>query len=367
MLFNAELPDIYFGPEIWPLQSQGGVSRYFYELIRSLHKLNKHIAVIPSKNDNFYYEKLSSGGFLTNHSYKNEFIQGEIRTINHSHKPFIYHQTFYSDMRVAHNIDPRGRIILTVHDLIHKLFENKAGLQLFKRDIVKKSIKSADHIICPSQQTKTDLINFYGVLESKVSVVHHGVRLNVSAHPKPLILSGYKPFLLFVGQRSGYKNFIGLLEAFSMSQGLMKNFNIVAFGGGEFTQNEVKLISQLGISNQLFKVEGDDDVLSQLYSSAASLVYPSFYEGFGFPPLEAMSVGCTVIASNSGSVPEICDQAAIYFNPHDLENLKDTLEETVGNTTLKSKKIDLGFQRSKLFNWEETAKQTDVIYTNILN
>jgi glycosyltransferase involved in cell wall biosynthesis len=79
-----------------------------------------------------------------------------------------------------------------------------------------------------------------------------------------------------------------------------------------------------------------------------------------------MSLGCTVIASNSGSIPEICDQAAIYFNPHDLENLKDTLEETLGNATLKSKKIDLGFQRSKLFNWEETAKQTAKIYTNVL-
>jgi glycosyltransferase involved in cell wall biosynthesis len=206
----------------------------------------------------------------------------------------------------------------------------------------------------------------FDVQEEKVSVVHLGV--DVSAFKScPALDSVFdRPFLLYVGGRGGYKNFGGFIRAFSRSNFLMKEFDIVSFGGGSFNKFELELINTLGFgSEQVRQIGGSDEQLSSLYHQAVAFVYPSLYEGFGLPPLEAMAAGCPVISSNASSMPEVIGNAGKYFNPNDLEEIQFALEKVVSSPELRSRLIGLGFKNIEKFSWQKCALETLDIYKNL--
>ena len=228
----------------------------------------------------------------------------------------------------------------------------------------KASISRVDHIISISESTKNDLIEILGVDETKISVVHLGV--DTEAFNQKFITSIKKPYLLYVGKRDGYKNFEGFLKAFSKSTKLKSELSIIAFGGGLFSTREKKLIKENNLENYIIQIGGDDNKLIELYQNARAFVYPSKYEGFGLPPLEAMAAGCPVISSNTSSMPEVINNAGEFFDPLDIENIKHSIEKVVFSEARTKKLIKLGTENLKNFSWSKCAKSTTEIYKKIL-
>jgi glycosyltransferase involved in cell wall biosynthesis len=172
--------------------------------------------------------------------------------------------------------------------------------------------------------------------------------------------------VLFVGARGGYKNFAGLVESFAAAVSLRRDFEILCFGGGAFSDRESTLLDSLGIAGVVRHVGGGDEVLSGLLSTARVLVYPSLYEGFGIPLLEAMVAGCPVACSKSASLPEVAGDAAEYFDPSDFGEIQKALETVLGNSARREELIVKGRMRVKEFTWQRCAARTGEIYRGLL-
>ena len=280
--------------------------------------------------------------------------------------PNIVHETYYSGRRSG----PLGaRHVLTIYDMIHEKFpssfnatDNTAKLKALAAD-------RADHVVCISDSTRCDAIEILGLSSEKITVVHLGFELALTKSDifsnTPMLMD--RPYLLYVGNRRGYKNFSRLLKAFSISETLKASHAIVCFGGGFFRLDELQLIRSLGLNcNQVLQLGGNDDVLSRLYSGASALIYPSLYEGFGIPPLEAMSYYCPVICSNAGSIPEVVGDAGEYFDPYDIDSIHFAVERITGSSDRRRELIGKGRERLRSFSWDRCAAETLEVYNKIL-
>jgi len=177
-----------------------------------------------------------------------------------------------------------------------------------------------------------------------------------------------KPYILYVGNRSGHKNFIGFIKAFSKSNILKKELNIVAFGGGKFNSFEKQLINRLGYTaNQVIQVDGNDELLANYYKQAVFLVYPSLYEGFGLPILEAMACGCPVLSSNTSSMPDIVGNSGELFNPLNTEEMKYIMEKVFLSDSKKKVLIDSGYKNIINYSWKKCASETLDTYKKLLS
>jgi glycosyltransferase involved in cell wall biosynthesis len=226
-----------------------------------------------------------------------------------------------------------------------------------------KSIRLADGIICISESTKNDLIRVYGIDERIIKVFCLASSFEVRA-PTDLQMRR-ENFILYVGNRSGYKNFKVLLNAFGESHFLKSNFTLIAFGGGQFNEEEEEEIAKLNVGQSVIHIGGDDSRLRELYLTSKLLVYPSLYEGFGLPLLEAMSLGCPVITSEVSSMPEIGHEAVLYFDPSSAEGLQRLLEKTLLNEELLETLTQKGLARSAKFSWRVTAMETLDFYNKL--
>ena len=256
--------------------------------------------------------------------------------------------------------------VLTVHDMIHEKFADNFSQRDKIQQIKAHAVRRADHVICVSENTRRDLITILGVPEEKTSVVCLGSSLAMQkGAAKPA--GGGKPFILYVGFRERYKNFDRLLRAYGHSPFLKNKFSIICFGGGGFSASELSLAESLHISqDNILQVSGTDDILAGLCGSAAVFVYPSLYEGFGIPPLEAMSFGCPVVSANGSSLPEVVGDAAELFNPADEVEMRAAIERVVSTPERARFLVDRGYERIKQFSWEKCAWDTLNIYKKLL-
>ena len=358
-------PNIFFGPEIWPLQSQGGISRYNGELIKGIASINQNtFSFLPNNRNQFIDLIPDRCKILTDQTNTSELIETALSKIGKERHNSIYHATYFGNTDLKLWQRAGFKTVITVHDLISEKFPEKKISIRPRINLKRKAIQLADHIICISQTTKIDLMDYYDINENKISVVYHGSDLKES-ETEILDLAVEGKFLLYVGKRGGYKNFNFLLKAFANSGLLKENFCLIAFGGEEFDKSEFATINSLGILKNVSHLSGDDALLSKLYGEAHALIYPSLYEGFGLPPIEAMKLGCLVIASNKGSIPEICQDAALYFDPNDIRDLVGTIEKTIHNPKLNREKIQSGLLLSTKYTWEQTALQTQQIYADV--
>ena len=231
-----------------------------------------------------------------------------------------------------------------------------------------KAIQRADHVICISDNTKQDLIRLHGIDDNKISVIHLGFDkfFDKDTNSLPAVVN-LKPFILFVGNRGGYKNFTGLIKAIALSKKLVNDFDVIAFGGGKFTAAELSLIKSSGFKiNQVRQVSGDDTLLGQYYEAARAFVYPSLYEGFGIPPLEAMAHQCPVISSNTSSMPEVIGNAAEFFDPTHAQSVCLAIENVVYSDARSAELRHLGHHRLKAFSWQKCTAQTLGVYRAVL-
>jgi glycosyltransferase involved in cell wall biosynthesis len=275
----------------------------------------------------------------------------------------IYHATYYDkkNLRLAKSLG--FKTVITVFDMISEIYPERPPRFRYVPNLKKKSILSADGIICISESTKKDLVRIYGLDSKKIQVVHLASSFQLASPDE--LGNQRKNSILYVGKRGGYKNFSVLLKAFSESKLLRNDFSLIAFGGGNFKDDEKTLISEFGLNNKVIHLNGDDKVLRDLYLSSRVLVYPSLYEGFGLPLLEAMALGCPVITSDVSSMPEIGGGAVFYFDPTDVQALRDLLEQTLLNEKTLQRARNLGLARSNEFSWQETASQTLKFYNTL--
>ena len=275
--------------------------------------------------------------------------------------------SFTRPIFATRGVAPRNaRVVLTVYDMIHERFPEYFSIASPTRREKALAVTRADHVICISEQTRRDLIEFLGVSPAKTSVVYLGFSL--TAAPQATIENGAlsRPFVLYVGSRNGHKNFAGLLHAYAASQFLMDEFDLVCFGGGELAAKENELISELGIAaGKIRQVSGNDGLLGFYYQAARAFVCPSLYEGFGIPPLEAMSFGCPVVCSNTSSIPEVVGDAAEQFDPADHESMRKAIESVVGTDELRKNLIERGSERVGCFSWERCARETLDVYRRV--
>ena len=272
--------------------------------------------------------------------------------------PDVLHATYYGRHR-----RPRGtgRLVLTVHDMIHERFPGDFGPHDDTAAHKRAAVAAADHLICVSDCTRRDLCRLYGLAPERISVVPHGVR-PLPAMEGPLPLQAGAPYLLHVGARGGYKNFALLLQALAASAPLRTAFRVVAFGGGPWTAAERDLITRAGLDDgRVLQVAGDDTLLSALYRHAACLVYPSRYEGFGMPLLEAMAQNCPVVSANGSALPEAGGPAAEYFDAEAADapaQLAAAIERAAGDPARRAELQRLGTTRAAGFTWARAARQT---------
>lgn len=367
---------IAFDHQTFTQQSYGGISRYFVRLVQGLLALGHQADVVAPIHRNRYLKDLPPervhGVELERFPPKTGRIFGVVNDQLSKLKmrgmaPDVIHETYYSGQLLCPAA--KGRFI-TVYDMIHEKYA--AGFSA--RDPATKykrlAVGRADHVICISHSTKNDLCALFDVPEHKVSVVHLGFEKfgqPASAVAASTAKQPQRPFLLYVGSRGGYKNFPRMLKAVASRSALQGALDVVAFGGGAFNADELALISTLGFAPQAVRqVGGGDEVLGSLYADAAAFVYPSVYEGFGLPPLEAMAHNCPVVTSNSSSMPEVVGYAGEYFDPLDVEAQSDAICKVVFDAQRRSQLIELGGQRLPMFSWDRCALETQAVYQQVL-
>jgi glycosyltransferase involved in cell wall biosynthesis len=364
---------IAFDHQIFTHQSYGGISRYYSNLVQELslskedarifggfHR-NKYLTELPPENVygvnlGYYPPKTWKPFHLLNHSLTEVQIN--------SWGADIVHETYYSSLP---KLGSKVMRVTTAYDMIHEIFPDDFPINDKTTDHKKRTFDRVDHIISISHSTKRDLLKYFDIEESKISVVHLGVDI-AKYHAIVNYENRQRPFLLYVGARGGYKNFCSVLRAIACSCSLKKEFDMIAFGGGKFSANETALIRELGFKDsQVKQVSGSDDVLVGLYRQAEAFIYPSLYEGFGLPPLEAMAAGCPVICSNNSSIPEVVNNAGEYFDPKDYESIANAIEKVMRSSELKSKLMQAGFDNVKKFSWVNCARETMSIYNQLVD
>ena len=364
---------IIFDHQIFNLQIYGGISRYIYELAKSLKTDNKQdVSIVAPLYVNNYLQQ-APVSLVHGISIPHIPRTGRIRSVMNWAaawlwirflQPDIVHETFFSRKRLA---PLNTKIILTVYDMINERFPDQYPDSDNRAKSKEIAVARADHIICISEHTRQDLIDKLGVDPDKVSSVHLGFGIASASEPLQEIETTTRPFILYVGLREGYKNFEGLLKAYSESQILKNDYDLVCFGGTPFNNTEHEIIDSLGLnSNSVRHASGSDDKLASYYRAARAFVFPSLYEGFGIPPLEAMHYGCPVACSNISSIPEVVGDAGLYFDPNDLESVQLTLERIVSDNQLREDLIASGKERIKHFSWKKCAEETLAIYNKVL-
>jgi glycosyltransferase involved in cell wall biosynthesis len=376
---------VIYDHQVFSWQKYGGISRYIYEVATHLAQSeNIEVKILAIAYVNEYLKSYKSDnksnlivGFPIPDTHKKrinelvgKFNQGVSAILLKKYPHNILHQTYYSSgKRVS---DPHVKVVITVHDMIHEKFsqffnsKNIFNSQDKTSLIKKEAVQQADGIICVSENTKKDLIEILNVEPSKISVVYHGYSLNTYSSDT-VAPNLPHPYILYVGERGGYKNFNALLQAYAHASQLRNNFHLVCFGGGVFHPNEINQISTLGLpEGKVIQVSGNDNFLANLYQNAALFVYPSLYEGFGMPLLEAMALKCPVACSNTSSIPEVVGEAAELFDPNEPDNIAEALQTILFSAEKSKKLVQLSTERIKLFSWETCAEKTKKVYLSLL-
>ena len=272
------------------------------------------------------------------------------------------HDRLYSPTH--HGIIRKGLSqIITIHDLLPIKFPSQYRLQhYYFVHVLPRLIASSSALVVDSESTRQDVHEYYNVPLDKIFVVYSAVDQKFTpsqAESLDKVRDKYElgDFILIVGASYPHKNIVRALEAFAKASSNLRNIQLVVAGGRPDYTNVLKQrAKELGIQEIKFLGYVSPADLPALYSAARVLLYPSLYEGFGLPPLEAMACGCPVIVSKTSSLPEVCGDAAYYINPCDIEEMAEALRVVTSSQDVHERLRQKGFERVKLFSWEKTAQ-----------
>ena len=364
---------ILFDEQIFSSQKFGGISRYFTELVKAIGVKDDLTAKLLSPLCTNHYANNIPRSYRVGIPFPS--IAGTEKALWHFNRKFsnayirlfspdVLHQTYYP------NRNPKFRsglrIVTTIHDMIHELFPQDFPDAKITSELKLQAIESADLVICVSENTRKDLIDITGIEKARTAVIHHGVD-HIDRKPLPAVLPQGRPYLLYVGLRDAYKNFKRVLKAYARNPELMSHSDLVCFGGGALSEHERELASRLNIpENKIVMTSGNDAVLCSLYQHADAFLYPSLYEGFGLPPLEAMLQSCPVISSNVSSLPEVLGNAAEYFDPNDSDDLSRAINRVVGSPARSDELKNSGLTQAQQFTWDACANRTMKSYKKLV-
>ncbi len=367
---------LLYDKQIFHLQKYGGISRYFSEIIHGISKYEQ-VDVLPKKyfSDNEHLKKTQKNSFTPIYNYKN--FKGKNRLIEYLNKRDdkdlnkiikqgqydIFHPT-YNQTDFLNFIPNDKPFVLTVHDMIHELYPDPDFTDYFN-DKLNKSIliPKATRIIAVSENTKNDILKFYpSIDQNKISVIQHGYSFSNCKKLEKRVVE--KKYVLYVGGRSFYKNFKWLISNISTFL-LSENIQLLCAGGSCFNTEELQLIKSNKLDNNVSYTNIiNDKHLSDLYNHALCLVFPSLYEGFGIPILEAFANNCPVILSNSSCFPEIAGDAALYFD--DQESLLKQLLAILNSSELRDHLLSSSKKRLDSFIWDKSVQKHFEVYKTLI-
>ncbi|MBI2338431.1 glycosyltransferase family 4 protein [Candidatus Microgenomates bacterium] len=351
------------------LWNERGVGRYIRNLIKHLQvidKSNEYVLFVRSGDiDSIKYYVSSIKHKLVKTDIRWHTIEEQLKlpSILNKEKLDLVHFPYFSVPIFYHK-----PFVVTIHDLIlHHFPTGEAStlpLPLYKLKllgyefVISQAVKKAKKIITVSNATKKEIIDHLGISSGKIAVTYEGIddALNSKLQLK------IQNYFLYVGNAYPHKNLERLLETVAMmkDKGLM--INVVMVGKEDYFYRRLKeKVKKMNlVNNVIFYGEATDEELLALYKNAKALILPSLMEGFGLPALEAMASGCLVIASDIPAIREICGEAAIYFNPYNINDIANKME-----AVHPSDKLAKGLRRAKEFSWRKMAEQTLEVYKKI--
>lgn len=365
-----------------------GITRYLCELTEELMKMdvNVHIPIKDTPN-----EYLKNAGFFPKTSAEAPGIPLTARMVKVllSHTPYAakaYRHAMREEarryMRAGHRFDVlhpthsnaydqipfigNTPMVFTVHDMTHEIYP-----ELFKGDPTaerkKDFARRADRVIAISECTKRDLVEICGIEPEKIDVVHHGNSLVLpqDAATRPMDLP--ERYVFFVGKRAGYKNFNIFLKAFAELASADAELQLVCAGGGAFTAAELAQIESLHLKGRVQQRWITDEELAIMYNRCQAFVYPSAYEGFGLPLLEAFSCGAPVLCAKASCFPEVAGEGADYFPAEDAAAMAAAMQRVLQSSDYANALRARGAERLTHFSWKRCAEETKATYQKAID
>jgi len=362
--------EVFYDGQIYAMQTAGGINRYFANIISRLPDDFYPTLTATYRSSKLNYPTHPHLKIIEYRRFPPARVSRQVEKryfqATTAFKKFdLAHPTYYSLLSGQAFENYRCPIVLTVYDMIHELFSSQLDPKGEVAEAKRRAILSAQAILCISESTRNDLLDRYPSLENKISITYLASELDANlAYGAETVPS--RPYYLYVGSRTAeYKNFDGLLLAFSKAVSINQELALCVVGPS-FNQAELDLIANLKLTNFIEHCgHANDSQLAKLYRCSLGFVYPSLYEGFGIPPLEAMSCGTPVIAAKSSSIPEVVGDAGLLFDPKAPEDLADRLLFLADHPAERDRLIAKGFERTKLFSWNKTASQTLDVYKSV--
>jgi len=378
----------------------GGIGRYTRELIKGLEKFDQQNSSKASA-DRQYVIFLDKKGFREyipkNKNFKKVLTDVKWYSLAEQIKmPKIWKKENLDLIHFTHfnkSIFYRRPYIVTIHDLTYtqqrKLRISKLPLIIYElkycfyERLIKDTIIHAQKIIVPTNYSKKDVVETYGIDPAKIVVTYESAGEGFSPDKKPDVFkkiikkfSIKAPYFIYVGNAAPHKNLKILVESFIKLLSFLKatsskvDVQLVLVGKKDkFYQELEEWIGMQDIEQEKIILTGmvDDEELQVLLSNAYTFIFPSLAEGFGIPPLEAMASGIPVLVSNATCLPEVCEDAALYFNPLSIDDIAEKMRKIIEDKKLREDLINRGLKHVKKFSWDKMAKETLTVYKDVLD
>ncbi|MCA9472006.1 MAG: glycosyltransferase family 4 protein [Nitrospirales bacterium] len=268
----------------------------------------------------------------------------------------------------------RGKFVVTIHDVKPLLFPHSSNhmsmSKLFKRMFMPRPFEIIDHVITVSKSSQADIVRRLEVPQERVTVIPQGVEHDkfsprtefVNPHGQQI------PYVLSVAGADPTKNLVSLIDAFSQLPDNVRTRHQLLLIGDIKPQGTIRdLVDERGLTRQVvFTGIISDEKLVRYYQDASVFVFPSLYEGFGLPALEAMACGCPVVCSNTSSLPEVVGDAALMVTPTDVTALEQSIRQVLTDENLRHRLREAGIRQAGKFSWDQTAKETVALYERVV-
>lgn len=381
-------PRVFIHPAAFLMGKYTGISRYVCEILEEFEHMGVPFCLPLRDTDNGYLPQTSFFprtsretpatpawarliAALGRHtSRKESFDKLAMRAT--ARKAFrqdsfeLIHPTYTNELNL---LEYKGRtpMVVTIHDMIHEILPEAFSPHDPTAQRKKLFAERADRIIAISQKTKDDIVEILGIDPDRIDVIYHGCSA-LPAPPEGSSRSGLPPrYLLFVGRREAYKNFDRFFSGVAPLLKRDSTLHLICVGGGSWTQTEQQNITAAGLQNRIHQQYADDRELARLYRYAEAFVFPSYYEGFGLPILEAFTCGAPVVCARASCFEEIGGDACAYFDPHDAADIESAVLAVIGNAEKRAEMLLRGKKRAAAFTWQKAAVQTLETYRKALN